>query len=305
MTAILSIRPVAPVGDPLSRHLELVSATRQFAPPPEEWDRLVARLRNFRAQGSSPLRNHLIDAIVRGGADEARISELRALAEAEAMPINPTLMTIVQGAVQAELFDLYEPTAPGAYAAVAQAFNAAAAKFAAVAGKVDVEADSEAVVRLPGPARTAWIDSLGLAGALDELLVTLVAGAELAGVVVTSDEQLIPLVIRKAADLHRRRLWEAFDSATPQRATKPWVSHREIANQWTPPRCGRWSALAALGAEVGAADLGEELGPYRRPAALDRRQYPVRGQPGMRVEIFDPEDDDYQVQLERGYATAH
>jgi len=57
------------------------------------------------------MRDKLIAAIVRGGADEARISELRALAEAEAMPINPTLMIIVSGAVQAELFDLYEPVA--------------------------------------------------------------------------------------------------------------------------------------------------------------------------------------------------
>jgi hypothetical protein len=302
----LSISPIAKVGDPLSRHLELVSAVCGFAAPPSAWDELVTRLRDFRAQaaGASPMRDALIDAIVGGGADAARISELRALAEAEAMPINPTLMQIVQGAVQAELFAIYEPTAPVAYSAVAQAFNAAAGKFATCASKCDPEADSEAVVHQSGPTRTAWIDALGHAGRLDELLVLLVAAAELAGVMITRDEELVPLVIANADDLHRRRLWEAFDSAKPVASQGSWVSRREIANQWTPPRCGRWSALATLGAVVEAADLAEELEPYRRPAPLDRRQYPVKGQPAMRVEVYDPEDADYRQQLERGHATA-
>jgi len=121
-TPTLSITAIAAVGDALSRHVKLVTAVRPFALPPAEWDTLVTRLRDFRAQGSSPMRDKLIAAILHGGADEARISELRALAEAEATPINSVLMTILAGAVQAEPFDVYEPVALDGYTAVAKAF---------------------------------------------------------------------------------------------------------------------------------------------------------------------------------------
>lgn len=145
------------------------------------------------------------------------------------------------------------------------------------------------MVGLPAAARTAWIDAVGHAEALDEHLPVLAAAAELAGVVIDADELLLPLVLRNVADLHRRKLWTAFDSATPQRSTKPWVTRKEAANQWTPPRCGRWSALAALGATVRAADLtAGELEPYRRPAPFDRREYPVKGQVGNRLRFSIP-----------------
>jgi hypothetical protein len=65
-----------------------------------------------------------------------------------------------------------------------------------------------------------------------------------------------------------------------------------------------FDALGLLGAAVGAADLTAGIEPYRRPAPFDRREYPVKGHVGNRVEIFDLEDADYQQQLERGYATA-
>lgn len=302
-TRTLSITPIAAVGDALSRHVKLVTAVRPFAPPPAGWDALVKRLRDFRAQGSSPMRDKLIAAILQGGADEARISELRALAEAEAAPINSALMTIVTGAVQAELFEIYSPAGFDAYHAVARVFDDTAAKFAACATKVDVEADSETVVGLPAAARTAWIDAVGHAGALDEHLVVLAAAAELAGVVIDADELLLPLVIRNAGNLHRRKLCTAFTSANPAAPQTYWVSKREIADQWTAPRCGRWAALCVVGADIGAANIVEGIEPYRRAAPFDRREYPVKGQVSNRVEVFDPEDADYQQQLERGVAT--
>ena len=159
------------------------------------------------------------------------------------------------------------------------------------------------MVSQSGPVRSAWIDAVGHARRLDELTVLLVASAELASVVITRDEELIPLVIRNTADLHRRRLWTAFASDTAAAQHKSWVSKRQLANQWTPPRCGRWSALAAVGAVVQAAELTDRIEPYRRPAPLDRREYPQKGQVGNRVAVFDPEDVDYEQQLERGYAT--
>jgi hypothetical protein len=150
-------------------------------------------------------------AVVHGGADEARISELRALAEAEATPVNSMLMQAVQSAVTAELADLYEPVAGDAYRVVAQAFTTVAGKFLGCASKADdVEAQPEAMVGQSAAARAAWIDGIGHAGALDALLPVLVAGAELAGTVITDDTELISLIIRNADTLHRRQLWDAF-----------------------------------------------------------------------------------------------
>jgi hypothetical protein len=105
--------------------------------------------------------------------------------------VNSTLMTIVTSAVQVELFNLSEPVALDGYRAVATVFDDTAAKFAACAAKSDPEANSEAMVGQSGPARTAWIDAVGHARRLDDLVVLLVAAAELAGIVVDRDEELI------------------------------------------------------------------------------------------------------------------
>jgi hypothetical protein len=59
-----------------------------------------------------------------------------------------------------------------------------------------------------------------------------------------------------------------------------------------------------VGADIGAADIATGIEPYRRPAPLDRREYPQQGSLSNRVELFDPEDVDYQQQLEHGVATA-
>ena len=315
-TATLSIHRVGAVGDMLTRHINQVVAVREYCAPPPEWDQLVGRLHAFRAPtASSPLRDRLIDAILHGGADEAaQIAELRALAEAEAQPPNQVLMTVVTGAVGVALFDLYDPVADNVYACVAKAFNDTAAKFTAAAAKVDVELGSEEVVGQPGPARTAWINAVALAGALDGHLVALAAAAELAGQPVDSDELLIPLVIANLEGLHRRRLWEAFLSAHPPASGKPWVSRRELAREPSAPRCGRWAALIAVGAQLAAADLSlGELAPYGRPGPLDRRERRVAGQVGNTVWHFDPCDPDYVEQLAAagfspregvGYATA-
>jgi hypothetical protein len=87
-------------------------------------------------------------------------------------------------------------------------------------------------------------------------------------------------------------------SANPVAPQKSWVSKREIANQWIPPRCGRWSALAELGATVGAADLAEGIRPVDKPPPLDRRERRVPGHVGNEVLYFDPCDPDYAHQLE-------
>jgi hypothetical protein len=130
---------------------------------------------------------------------------------------------------------------------VAKAFDTAATKFTAAAKECDPEADSDAVVGQPDSVRQGRLDSTLHAVELDRLTPVLQAAAELCGIYTGRDDTwLLPLLI-DTTGLHRRRVWEAWRSAGE--------------------RCGRWSALAALGARIRAADLeGFEL--YREPKPL-------------------------------------
>ena len=124
--------------------------------------------------------------------------------------------------------------------------------------------------------RTGWLDTAKNAAALDRLVPILQAAAELCGVYSGDDTALLPLVI-DTSSLHRRRVWEAWKAAGE--------------------RCGRWSALAALGARIRAADL-EGFEPYRKQKPLIRRQFPILG-PGnrhiYRPVVIDSEDsEDYE-----------
>ena len=86
---------------------------------------------------------------------------------------------------------------------------------------------------------------------------------------------LLPLVIDPAG-LHRRRVWEAWKSEG---------------------RTGRWGALLGVGARIRAADLGN-IEPYRTPKPFVRKVFPT-GERGIgRVQIEDPEDDDYVPPVE-------
>jgi hypothetical protein len=60
----------------------------------------------------------------------------------------------------------------------------------------------------------------------------------------------------------------------------------------------------STGSDFERAGVGKRHWIQKHVRGLDRREYPVKGHVGHRVEIFDPEDADYQQQLERGYATA-
>jgi hypothetical protein len=83
------------------------------------------------------------------------------------------------------------------------------------------------------------------------------------------DDQLrIPLVVANVSDLHRRRLWEAWDAGG---------------------RCGRWSALHRINAKIAAASKPEKVEPYARPRPMiQRNRVNVHG--GYSTEYIDPED---------------
>ena len=87
---------------------------------------------------------------------------------------------------------------------------------------------------MPGPLRSAWVDAEGFSQQLDELLLSLVAAAEILGTVIVNDDALIALVVANRDDLHRRRLWNAFVSANP--AARQRVGR--ASENWRPQRSG-------------------------------------------------------------------
>ena len=121
MTAKLSIHPLAPTGDALSRHVSLVTALSSFIEPPTQWRELVSRLVTFRTRSATPLQDQLVTPVVRGGVDDERLAELHALATIEASPANPVLNAAVADAAHAALVELYAPPLRGdVYAAVSK-----------------------------------------------------------------------------------------------------------------------------------------------------------------------------------------
>jgi hypothetical protein len=160
---------------------------------------------------------------------------------------------------------------------VAAEFDGMAANFADVAGLCDPEADAAAMVEASDERRRAWTNAAVFATKLDRSVPVLSAAAQLCGLpeAVSRDAGgrdgiLLPLVC-DPGELHRRKVWEAF-------AAKG--------------RCGRWSALVALGARIRAADL-EHFEPYRPPRP---KQYRVTQDTtwGPKMGWVDPEDNPAQ-----------
>jgi hypothetical protein len=126
------------------------------------------------------------------------------------------------------------------------------------------------------------LDSQKFADELDKLAPVLHAVAQLAGAPATAhrdiggvDSILLPLVC-DPRDLHRRKIWEAFGSGKGDR------------------RCGRWSALVALGATIRAWPKLDEFTAYRQPAPLERRTRPAPWPHSVTEYWVDPEDPDYE-----------
>lgn len=96
------------------------------------------------------------------------------------------------------------------------------------------------------------------------------AAAELCGTHLDADELSLPLIVRNTGQMHRRKVWAAFLSGTPPVTMPRRVMYNLLTEAWT----ARWSTLAAVGADLAAADLADRLDSYRRPGPLDRRGVP-------------------------------
>lgn len=191
--------------------------------------------------------------------------------DSEAIPERADIVVAVRAATYPKLVQLYSEVAGSNYAKVGAEFDATANDFTTSANKCDPETDSDTVVGQPHSVQTAWLDCAKFVARLDRLVPVLQSAAELCGISTAYDTALLPLVIDPFG-LHRRRCWEAWK--------------RDGG------RCGRWSALVALGARIRAADL-DGFGPNREPKALIHKQFPTSERGIYRPVVIDPEDEDF------------
>lgn len=239
-------------------------------PAPREWAAVRENFAGF-IELAHPISDKLAAEILEpSGADVAVLRAL-ALAEQAATSVDDAAVTdVVRTRVHGRLVALYEPHAQRNYKQVAAQFDDIAAQFAKCVRAVDPEIGSDAVVGAGDAARRAWFDAAELAAALDEWLRVLTAAGRLAGVPAADDTEIAISLAVDTGKIHRRKLWTAWHA--------------------TGTRCGRWSALLALGAELRAHKHPARLAPYSAPRPFQVRWVP--GPHGGHVQqVTDPEDD--------------
>lgn len=168
-----------------------------------------------------------------------------------------------------DLVQTYAPQAPGNYDRVRAAWQEQATTLTRLAATVNLEEDAAALVSADDTQRHAWLEAAVVAARLDTLASVLFDAATLAGHPVTTDGDKIGALITTNG-AHRRRVFEAFNSNG---------------------RCGKWSALIALGCDLDAKGL-DALTTYREPRPMETRQEHTGI--GVRQYQADPEDEDYQ-----------
>ena len=267
----------APLRHPFDRHIDLVDQVAAIAPPPKAWAELRDRYDGLLGFHETPMLDKLIEAVVNGDGD---VPQLRALALAEGLHERAETVIAVRTQVYPRLIQAYAKVADANYAKVAAEFDHVAGEFATAAVAGNPEASGESIFGQPDPVRTGWLDAAKHAADLNRLTPILVAAAELCGINAAADDTWLLALVIDTAGLHRRRVWEAW--------------------RVKGGRCGHWAALAALGAQIRAADL-DSFEPYREPRPLIRKQFPRPG-PGNRglydVVIVDPEDGPDTPQVE-------
>ena len=216
------------------------------------------------------------------GADGDTLATLRAAALITETATAPQLAAVrnsVAPAAYSALRAAYAPQADKNYARISEQYDSAAAEFVRLAQIIDPETDAKSLVSADEDTRRAWLEQELIAGKLNTLSPILADAAILAGTNTNGKPAMIGL-LTDPKSAHRRRVYEAWDSNG---------------------RCGKWSALIALGVDLRAADLDEHR-PYREPRPLEVQH--IRGNIGVRSVTIDPEDDDptSTVQLRDGEA---
>jgi hypothetical protein len=275
--------PFSP-GDLFAAHCRLLdTVTNAGVTPPDAWTQLRQRFTDFiNLSAAGPLLERLVTAVL--DEPDADLPTLRAAALAEQLD-QVKIVAAVRGSALARLRAIYAESAIPNYAAMVALFDAQAGRFVATTRQVDVETPAAGMVDETDKARRAWLDAERDSGRLTALIGPLHAAARLTGRVPAEmprdsggrDACLIPLCCN-TTDLHRRRVWEAWNAEG---------------------RCGRWSALVTLGAEIRAlpANQLEGFEAYALPKPMEKRYKPSPWPYSPKPFDVDPEDAGYKPQF--------
>lgn len=219
---------------------------------------------------SSPMQA-LTDAY-EAGATVKQLATLRAAALAD-QATNAMMEAGVHAAVApaalSQIMAAYHPTRDDNYRVARDAYNALARQFTTLAETVDVEADARTMVAADETTRSGWLKAEVLAHQLTQAAAVVEDAATLAAHPIADNGARIGLLVNTNS-AHRRKVWAAYEN--------------------TDNRCGKWSALVALGCTLEAPALDDATA-YREPRPIEKRQ--VHNGIGVRMVDVDPEDADY------------
>lgn len=246
----------------------------------EKFRTLTTRWEDF-TNSEYAVQHELNDAILNGTHTPEELEHLRILAQAEAATNHVHVATVRNSAATEVLNALrteYKTVAEANYNTIRKTFNTKATQLTTALNITDSEDNAESIVKASTKERAAWSDAPAYAYELTAMINTLHTAATLAGLTPTRgklDQTLIGLTIN-AEGLHRRRVWEAWETTTG--------------------RAGNWRELWKLGATIEAPALNDAK-PYNEPAAMENRG--ERRELGTYQWLHDPEDDIHNNRRER------
>lgn len=230
-----------------------------------EYDKLIARRERFDTL-TTP-QEQLVTAIINDADDDTvALWKALAVAAADTTPVQEaTVRKAVERATDPLIRAELAKTATANYEHIRSQFNAAADAFTKAHHVVSAATDPGLLALAPEKTRKAWAEGQAVAVTLNNLIPVLLAAARLTGLKVTNEHALGFTI--NADGLHRRRVWEAWESDT------------------------RWTALLELGAKIHAPRL-DDYQEYPKPRPVEQK--PVSAFNGalhvVRLETHDPED---------------
>lgn len=242
--------------DPGRRFDQALRYIASVAELPPEIVTLRTRLSEFTGRAGTPIADRLAAAVVDGDTSaDVDLLWSAGLAETASSPaLRNELLTAVHDRVRAAIRNRYADHAVRIYETVAATFNAAADAFTAAAATVDPELPAEEIVDLPDKERKAWRAAADRADKMRRLVEPLHAAAVLAGICGSDADAALPLTV-DADGLECAQVWAAWQIEDRQaKAQRAAAAHQPFTTDITATRsrCGRWSALLALGARIRA-----------------------------------------------------
>lgn len=237
-------------------------------------------------EAEANVQDQLEQAVLNPNVTAEELARLRVIAIADSLrnPINQAAVRNgVAATVLAALRVEYRTVAAANYETIRAKFNDKAQQFTDTLAIVDSEASAEDMVKASAKIRSAWADAPAHAYELSAMLHTLHTAANLAGIpdpIGQLDQLLIGLSV-DTRGLHRRRVWEAWNTTTG--------------------RALQWRELWKLGATIEAPAL-DDAKPYREPAEMEIRA--EHNGMGIRQWEHDPEDDNHEHEKDQPQKTA-